>query len=229
MIPKVIYMCHKRLDEIRIYSKNWKALNPEYDIQLYDDERCKQFLLNEYSQLYRDIFNFIKDGPIKSDFWRLCIIQKYGGLYVDADIHPLVPLRSYIEENDDFVTCISTNFVNNRCNTQLNPHFLLSNKNNVILRECIDKYVHYYTEKIPYTYWDYSICLFLEIKEITQKKSHVLYARDQKIKLLCEQNYTHCEYNGVVVLNNRYPFYKNHNFFKIPKKIPTVHSILNKN
>jgi len=222
-------MCHKRLDDIRIHSKNWKTLNPEYDIQLYDDERCKQFLLNNFSQLHVDIFNFLKDGPIKSDFWRLCIICKYGGLYVDADIQPLVPLRSYIEENDDFVTCISTNFINNRCNVKLNPHFLLSNKNNVILQECIDKYVQHYNDKVPYTYWGYSICLLLEIKEITQKKSHVLYARDQKIKLLCEQNYENCEYNGVVVLNNRYSFYKNHNFCKLPKKIPTVHSILHKN
>ena len=73
MIPKVIYMCHKHLSEISKYSLNWKILNPEYDIKLYDDNLCQQFLLNEYSQLHLDIFNFLKDGPIKADFWRICI------------------------------------------------------------------------------------------------------------------------------------------------------------
>ena len=88
MIPKIIYMCHKVLDKIEIYSKNWKNLNPEYEIKLYDDELCKKFLLDEYSQLHLDIFNFLKDGPIKADFWRICILNKYGGLYIDADIEP---------------------------------------------------------------------------------------------------------------------------------------------
>ena len=67
-------------------------------------------LLKEYSQLHLDVFNFLKDGPIKSDFWRVCIINKYGGLYVDSDIIPLIPLKNYIEDDDYFVTCISMNF-----------------------------------------------------------------------------------------------------------------------
>jgi mannosyltransferase OCH1-like enzyme len=128
MIPKVIYMCYKNLDKIKIYSKNWKNLNPEYDIKLYDDELCKTFLLDEYSQLHVDIFNFLKDGPIKADFWRVCIINKYGGLYVDADINPIVPLNKFIENDDDFVTCISSSFNENYLPLQFNPHFILSNK-----------------------------------------------------------------------------------------------------
>ena len=34
MIPKVIYICHKKLDKIKIYSQNWKLLNPDYEIKL---------------------------------------------------------------------------------------------------------------------------------------------------------------------------------------------------
>jgi hypothetical protein len=29
MVPKIIYMCHKNLDKIEIYSKNWKKLEKE--------------------------------------------------------------------------------------------------------------------------------------------------------------------------------------------------------
>ena len=79
MIPKVIYMCHKTLENIKVYSENWKKLNPTYEIKLYDDTMCREFLLKEYSQLYLDIFDFLEDGVIKCDFWRVCIINKYGG------------------------------------------------------------------------------------------------------------------------------------------------------
>jgi len=212
MIPKIIYMCHKNLDKIKIYSKNWKKLNPEYEIILYDDELCKKFLLNEYSQLHLDIFNFLKDGPIKADFWRICIINKYGGLYVDADINPLIPLNKYIENDDDFVTCISYNFKKDRLGLQLNPHFILSDKNNIILQNSIDRYIQRYNNKIAYDYWGYSICNLLIIEGITEKKSHVLYKNGKKIKFLYEQSLNSCEYNGKIVLKNRYDNYVNHNF-----------------
>lgn len=210
--PKIIYMCHKYLDQIEIYSKNWKKLNPEYDIKLYDDEMCKTFLLNEYSQLHLDIFNFLKDGPIKADFWRVCIINKYGGLYVDADIKPLVPLNKFIENDDEFVTCISFNFKKNILPLQLNPHFILSNKNNIILQNCIDSYIKLYNNKESYDYWKWSVCELLTIEGISEKKSQILYLNNQKCKFLHEIDSNNCEYNGEIVLNNRYDTYVNHNF-----------------
>jgi hypothetical protein len=212
MIPKVIYICHKKLDKIKIYSQNWKLLNPDYEIKLYDDELCKDFLLKEYSQLHVDIFNFLKDGPIKADFWRVCILNKYGGLYVDADIKPLIPLNKIIENDDFLVTCISRSFKKYRLPFQLNPHFILSNKNNIILQNSIDCYIKQYNEKKPYRYWDWSICKFFTIEGITEKKSQIIYINDKKIKFLYEKDGNNCEYNGEIVLNNRYENYRNHDF-----------------
>ena len=214
MIPKIIYMCHKNLDKIEIYSKNWKTLNPEYEIKLYDDVLCKKFLLDEYSQLHLDIFNFLEDGPIKADFWRICILNKYGGLYVDADIEPLIPLNKYIENDDDFVTCISSNFDKNNISWQFNPHFILCDKNNIILQNTIELYIKSYNNNKPYDYWRWSICMFFRIEGITEKKSQIIYINDKKFKFLDEINIINCEYNGEVVLNNRYCDYNpnTHNF-----------------
>ena len=214
-IPKVIYFCNKTLDKMKEYSDNWKRLNPEYEIKLYDDQMCIDFLIQEYSELHGEVFNFIQDGPIKADFWRLCIVNKYGGLYVDADIEPILPLYKYIEEDDDFVTCISGNFTKDRYAFQLNPHFILSNKNNDFLQKFIDNYIDLFINKINYEYWNWSICNIMQIKGINEKKSQVIYLNNQKCKFLLEQDCLEkCEYNDTIVLKNRYSNYNKftHNF-----------------
>jgi hypothetical protein len=209
-------MCDKTLKHIKIYSQNWKKLNPDYDIKLYDDKMCKDFLLKEYSQLYVNIFNYIPDGPIKADFWRVCVINKYGGFYIDADIDPICPLNDYIDPTDDFITCISFNFNKKYVRGQLNPHFFACNKNNIILENCIQRYVTLFinSDKFQYDYWDWSICSLLNIEGIVEKKSQILVRYNQKIKLLYEHNFAECTYNGKIVFNNRYTNYINHEFIK---------------
>jgi FkbM family methyltransferase len=225
-IPKVIYTCHKIIDfNLITYSNNWIKLNPDYKIELYDDVRCKDFLLKEYSQLHLDIFEFIKDGPIKSDFWRLCVINKYGGIYVDSDIEPLMPLNEYIENDDDFVTCISEAFGKHGRTFNFNPHFIMSYKNNKVLDDTIQKYIQLYNNNIPYDYWSWSVCKLFDIRDVTEKKSHVMYIDNKKCKFLIEsKTYDYCEYNDKKVMNNRYSHYKNHKFDNIKYKsnIPKI-------
>ena len=214
-IPKTIYMCHKNLGHIQKYSKNWKILNPDWDIKLYDDSMCESFLLNEFSELHRDIFRFIPDGPIKSDFWRVCILFKNGGLYVDADIEPLVSLSEYIEDDDYFVTCISTNF-GIPYRGQFNPHFILANKNDETLRDCMNKYIEHYVnrnfENFQYYYWRWTICNFMYMSFIHDKDTIIHYDNGKKYKFLHEITYDRCSFNGKIVLNNRYEHYHNHQF-----------------
>ena len=234
-IPKVIYMCHKKLDHIKIYSQNWKKLNPTWTIKLYDDNLCKIFLMENYPKIITDIFEYIKDGPIKADLWRLCILNKYGGLYVDADIEPIVPLNEYIDETDDFVTCISMIHQNPKNNqttlshrfaiknqsgfkNYLNPHFILSHKNNIMLENAIKTYIDYYNSNLEYEYWDWSVVFNLS-KQFSffpklSKNISIYYHNNLKYKFLVEDISQHCRYNNRIVLNNRYDTYFNHNFIK---------------
>jgi len=214
MISKIIYMCHKELKYIAYYSENWKKLNPEYEIKLYDDNLCKIFLLNKFGQLFVDIFNFIKDGPIKADFWRCCILYKYGGFYVDADIEPLVPIDSFLENDINFISCLSDNLAN----SNFNPHFIGCHKDNEFLKDCIDIYIYYFINNINYTYWSWSITKIFDnifinkycMNELKNRNEGIYNINNYKIKFLKEifpfkktHNDSYCSYNKIRLFNNR--------------------------
>ena len=220
MIPKVIYMCHKQMNELKTHSENWKKLNPEYEIRLYDDAMCEEFLLQEFSEIHRETFRYIKNGPIKGDFWRLCIIYKYGGLYVDADVHPLVPLSKFIVDDVDFVTCEILP------GHSFNPHFIMAPSGNKHLLACINDYVEDYNNKKPYSFQSWAILgkfdrEFRKIKYTRVEEG--LYLGDDGEKYQFLKNiyppenqwlHEHAQWRGTKVLNNRYPFYHGHHFHK---------------
>jgi hypothetical protein len=214
-------MCDKTLDFIKKFSLNWKNLNPDYEIKLYDNELCKKFLLEEYSQLFLDIFNFIPDGPIKADFWRLCILYKYGGVYSDADNEPLLPLKDFIEDDVSFVTC-SSYWDAMRFN--FNPNFIICYKNDEIINKCINWYIEKYNNRynFRYNYWDWSIMnCFTQILSLPDyiKEPKTYYLNNNKIQIIKEcpgnNHYdAHNIYNNKRVFNNRYKDwdYNNHSF-----------------
>jgi mannosyltransferase OCH1-like enzyme len=214
MIPKDIYICHKNLDDLEKYSEKWKILNPDMTIHLYDDEMCKKFFRENFPPLFLEIFLFIKHGPIKADFWRLCILYIYGGCYVDADIEPFVPLNEYISFDEYFVTCLS------HFNQSYNPHIILCEKHNNILVKCINEYIKYYVNKVPYSYDRWSVVhIFSRILgfRINKNISGEYIINNKKLKFLKEQNFENsgrqfCNYEGRIVLSNRYVNYINHQF-----------------
>ena len=211
-IPKVIYMCHRQMEHMKKYSTVWTSLNPEYTVQLYNDEMCAQFLREQFSPLHEQIFHHIRDGPIKADFWRVCILYKYGGIYVDADIEPLIPFREYMDPRIEFMTCIS------HFKSSLNPHFIRARAGDSLLEKCIQTYVDYYHQRRMYSYWGWSICSVMKIHlpHFGEKDGiqTVMVDNTPKQCQFLKENYPlgysslgshdhHCVYNGKRVLNNR--------------------------
>ncbi len=176
-IPKVIYLTYKTKDIPSSVINKFKEVYPDYEIKIYDNNDCINFLNKEFGQEYVDIFNYIKDGPIKADFWRVCILYKYGGIYSDVDIVPNINIEEILDSDTTFLTCISKQ----RNNT--NPHFIISIPNHKILKICIDTYLDYYRNKKPYSYWEWSITKIMKnaIYKVFNKyinKDGVYYDKD---------------------------------------------------
>ena len=216
-IPKVIYITHKnKLPNYVI--DNWKKLNPEYKIIYYNDEDIRKFLKNNYPKSYLDYFNFLDNnkgaGPIKSDFWRLCILNKYGGVYVDADIEPIEPIITFLEKDTDLLLCCTDA---PRIN-EPNPHILISKPNDPIIKLCLDIYERENFNK-KYDYWSHSITKVMNkvLREMFDEyNNHIeknYYKNNYKVQMLLEKakgnkiKDIYCVYKGKRVLNNRYKSY----------------------
>jgi hypothetical protein len=216
-IPKRIFICHKNINCLSMTHNKWKTLNPNYEIFLFDDSMCEQFLLKEFSELYYNIFKFIPDGPIKSDFWRLCVLYKYGGIYVDADIEPLIPLDAYLIHTSDFVTCITDGCRN------FNPHFIAVKKKEHILQLCINEYIGMYRYKMhSYNYWKWSVIYIFNkyLDKLRNSKISTIIFKNKKFQFFLEKTNSHsrrpslhsfyCIFNNVRLFNTRYINYNPH-------------------
>ena len=234
---KIIYLTYKDNNIPNKIIHNIKNLNPNYTIKFYTNNDCSKFLLEEYSQLYLDIFNFLKDGPIKADFWRICILYKYGGIYIDIDIEFIMSLDDFIEPDVEFLTCLTNdeNYKNKSAwkahgmvyGDRWNPHIIASKPNNILLKRCIDEYVNRYN-KLSYNYWDYSLVNIFAIKLddlyniIDNHREGIYYYNNKKVQFIKESipkesipkdsKRQDCFYKNKIVLYNRYRDYINHKF-----------------
>jgi mannosyltransferase OCH1-like enzyme len=214
-IPKIIHLCYKTKDIPDFIIKNWTKLNPDYKVIIYDNNDCIEFLLKYFGQKHVDIFNHIKDGPIKADFWRVCILYIYGGIYCDIDVEPLVPIKSFMEKDVDFLTCSSMT------ENLLNPHLIISPANHIVLKQCIDRYIELYDTNYKYSYWGWSIVYIMNDilyklfgKYINKEGIYILNGmKYQFIKEIytLKSHDIHCVYKNTKILNNRYKDYDNVN------------------
>jgi Glycosyltransferase sugar-binding region containing DXD motif len=66
--------------------------NPEFDYYLYSDEKCVEFIKENFSSDVVDSFNTLKPGAYKSDLWRYCILYIKGGMYIDIKYYAVIPI-----------------------------------------------------------------------------------------------------------------------------------------
>jgi hypothetical protein len=143
--PKVIILTYYKKYKLVEYAKKWESVNPGYIIDLYDDNDCYKYLVAKFSQHHGNVFNNIKDGPIKADYFRIHRMLE-GGVYVDIDCEPFY-VDTYINQ---FVIPYSHH------RNHLNPMIIISPPNHSFILQCIKAYEKV-VKKVKYTYHKWSI------------------------------------------------------------------------
>lgn len=219
--PKTIYLTYKTKDGIPgAVIRRLQVLHPEFEISVYGNEECSEFLRTRFGDEHAAFFDDIPDGPIKADFWRVCIIYANGGVYLDADVDIHVPLTKFIDPNVDFCTSGSMN------HGHANPILIVAKPACPILKRCIDMFLEKRLE--PYSYWGYSICPIMEaalqeeIGSTYKSNESAIYPVTQRsglrVQLIREEPWhsmstAHTTWKGRRVLNNHSPtIYKGHAF-----------------
>ena len=134
-IPKIIYQTWKdknlssNLLKIR---DNIIKLNPDYKIILYDDKEIDEFIKLNFDEYVYNAYSKLNIGAARADFWRYCILYKFGGIYLDLDSEILKPLDELIDENDQ---AIVTREHNKGC---FNNWIMIFQKDHPILLETIN-------------------------------------------------------------------------------------------
>ena len=151
LYPRNIYLTYKTIESIpSSVIRRLQSLNPTYTVIPYGDKECIQFFRDHWSTEYAEFFKSIRDGPIKADFWRACIMYTFGGVYVDADARFVEPIDSFIEPNTSFCTSGSKHI------WHVNPLFLVAQPGLPLLKDCVQ--FMYDMRTTQYSYWGYSIC-----------------------------------------------------------------------
>jgi mannosyltransferase OCH1-like enzyme len=79
---------------------------------------CHTFLQDVYGERHANAYKVLVPGAYRADFWRYCMLYKFGGVYADAKTTVLRPLDEILRPDDELVlvrdlpeTCILNGFI----------------------------------------------------------------------------------------------------------------------
>ena len=88
-IPKVIFTSFKdeRGDNkiVDTLLNEWEKKNPDLEVKYFSDNDLDEYFENHPR---REVFEMIKSGVAKADYFRVCYLQSHGGTWFDFDFEP---------------------------------------------------------------------------------------------------------------------------------------------
>lgn len=98
----------------------------------FNDEQCAGFLYQEFGERYKNAYVNLVPGAYRADFWRYCILYKFGGVYADAKTTLFRNLDEIIRPQDELVLVRD---IPSQC---LLNGFIACKKNHPLLKIIID-------------------------------------------------------------------------------------------
>ena len=220
ILPKDIILTWKNSNVPDHIIQKWKDLNPDFNIKFFDDNQIIEFLKKEYDDTYVHFFKCIKFGMYKADFFRYCYLYKYGGYYFDIDIEPILSIKEIIDYKTNYCSVLSI------MNGHIFQAVLSANKNNPIIKMCINDMLYYGSNigidppnKAPYNGHP-TKCMYDNIVKYTGKQvlnEGIININDENILLGKEFNYNNriaIKFNDKIFGYSRYDNYKRDIGFK---------------
>lgn len=151
MIPKNIYFTHEDVSNIKpvLNTINNNIINnPNYEFLFYNKENRYNFIKDNYLE-FLEYYERINDnyGAMKADIFRILILHKYGGIYIDhkVSIENLDKLLFDGKSDYEFYTCDSSSihkinqFILNKFKCKYSNFFIATVKEGKIITQLKDE------------------------------------------------------------------------------------------
>ena len=80
-----------------------RLMAPEFEYRYHDDEECAAFIAEHFPGAYHEAFQRLQVGAAKADFWRILVLLKHGGIYLDIDSNFSARPEDVIAADDEAV------------------------------------------------------------------------------------------------------------------------------
>ncbi|KGQ71436.1 glycosyl transferase [Chelonobacter oris] len=107
-----------------------RLMSLSFDYRYVSTEERETFIREQADERMFAAYSKLTDGAAQADFWRLLVLYKIGGIYMDIDGQLVWPLSKMIAENDDEVLIYRKGRYNN--------FFIACAKGNLILKDTLD-------------------------------------------------------------------------------------------
>ena len=108
-----------------------RLLAYDFDYRFMITEDRAEFIKSNYSQEIFEAYSRIQIGAAQADFWRLLVLDKLGGVYMDIDGHLVWPLSSLIKADQTELYIVARK-------GDISNYFIASKNDNIHLKEMID-------------------------------------------------------------------------------------------
>ncbi len=81
-----------------------KDTNPRFEHFLFDDNDCREFIKNNFTDDILNAYDKLIPGAYKADLWRYCVLYINGGIYMDIKLKCINGFRLIeLTENNHYV------------------------------------------------------------------------------------------------------------------------------
>jgi mannosyltransferase OCH1-like enzyme len=111
----------------------------DWEYRYVSTEARFEFIKEHASEKVFNAFEKLTDGAAQADFWRLFVLNYYGGVYMDIDAHLVWPLSKIVQSHDKEVFLMTKHNYSN--------YFIAASKNNLYLQKALEMIVENIEQK----------------------------------------------------------------------------------
>lgn len=111
-----------------------RAVAPTYDYRFVDDEACDRFVEQNFPGRVWQAFRRLNIGAARADFWRILVLLKHGGVYMDID-------GNFVGDPDRFIAPDAEHVFIATDDAAVTNYFMASAPGNPVLQDICDEIV----------------------------------------------------------------------------------------